>query len=194
MSMRELRERYGGSGAKGRHVVNAAIRVEIPGGGDLLDLMELVHQMRQRGAVPQAVLDRLRIIRDRMAEHVMRDRPKDVAHPHGTGRTSVSAGKPTPSLSRVFQSTPPPKSGGDNGGLKLDALRPSSQDDARASPARGWTPPAAIVEQMGKLPDEQLAALAGVSASLVRDRREDLGIPPVRRGGRRPGAGRPWRA
>jgi len=71
MSIKELRTKYGRS-KKSRQLYNAAIRAECPGGGELLDLLELVSSMRGRvssvdeAAKLRAIEDRLQLIRERM--------------------------------------------------------------------------------------------------------------------------------
>ncbi len=71
MSTKELREKYG-KNKKSRQLYNAAIREECPGGGELLELLELVSSMRGRTVTAeeasklQTIEDRLQIIRERM--------------------------------------------------------------------------------------------------------------------------------
>ena len=71
MSTKALREKYGKS-KKSRQLYNAAIRAECPGGGELLDLLELVSSMRGRvtsaeeASKLQTIEDRLQVIRERM--------------------------------------------------------------------------------------------------------------------------------
>jgi len=78
MPIKELRAKYG-KNKKSRQLYNAAIRAECPGGGELLDLLELVSSMRGRvssadeASKLQAIEDRLQLIRERMFYDV-RDR------------------------------------------------------------------------------------------------------------------------
>lgn len=71
MSKNELREKYGKS-KKTRELYNTAIRAEVPGGSDLLDLLELVSAMRGRCgnheelAKLTIIEDRIQTIRERM--------------------------------------------------------------------------------------------------------------------------------
>ena len=75
MSTKELKEKYG-KNKKSRQLYNAAIRAECPGGGELLDLLELVSSMRGRVASAdeasklQTIEDRLQLIRERMFYNV----------------------------------------------------------------------------------------------------------------------------
>jgi hypothetical protein len=67
----EFRSSYKGTN-KERY--NKAIRAEIPGGDELLDLLQLVHQVRTRGRVQnpldflETIEDRIQDIRDEMVE------------------------------------------------------------------------------------------------------------------------------
>ncbi len=65
--LRDLREKYGKSNL--RQAVNAAIRAELPGGNDVLDLLELTHHAADRlgweDADGQPSL--LRVIHERLA-------------------------------------------------------------------------------------------------------------------------------
>lgn len=75
MSTKELKEKYG-KNKKSRQLYNAAIRAECPGGGELLDLLELVSSMRGRVASAdeasklKTIEDRLQLIRERMFYNV----------------------------------------------------------------------------------------------------------------------------
>lgn len=63
---------------KGKEQRNKALRAEIPGGNELLDLLELVHKTRMRGRIDkpldfaELIEDRLQEIRDEMVDEVER--------------------------------------------------------------------------------------------------------------------------
>jgi len=71
MSIVDLKKQYG-KNKKSRQLYNAAIRAECPGGGELLDLLELVSSMRGRtntadeASKLRTIEDRLQVIRERM--------------------------------------------------------------------------------------------------------------------------------
>lgn len=55
--------------------VNSDIREQCPGGAELLDAMELAHQMASRhgvGSPADVLLEKMRLARDAMADHVLR--------------------------------------------------------------------------------------------------------------------------
>lgn len=52
MSTRDLQEKYGAANSKA--AINAAIRAEIPGGGELLDALETAHKAAGRNDDPAA--------------------------------------------------------------------------------------------------------------------------------------------
>jgi hypothetical protein len=170
----ELRKKYGKTNS--REVVNRAIRAEVPGGGLLLDLIMLVHQMRQRNACPQAVMDRLQAIRDAMAEHVVRTSdPQDAGQKPAPPDVPAVIEKPVVEGIEALKSAPPEPAA--TGAISLAALAASRK--LTAEEAAAWTPPAAIVEIMGKVPDRQVAELAGVSPQVISRERRRLGIDPA---------------
>lgn len=62
MSTKELREKYGASNA--RAAINRAIRAEIPGGAEALDVLERLHHRVQETASRDATfaLDQVRLV------------------------------------------------------------------------------------------------------------------------------------
>lgn len=69
-----FRAKYPG---KSKEAYNKALRAEIPGGNELLDLLNLVHQVRRRridnpAGFLETVEDRLQDIRDAMADEIQR--------------------------------------------------------------------------------------------------------------------------
>ncbi len=65
MSIHDLKQKYGKS-KKSRQLYNTAIRVECPGGSELLDLLELVNHMRQRAHGETAQI--LKVVEDRLQQ------------------------------------------------------------------------------------------------------------------------------
>jgi hypothetical protein len=215
MSFKDIKAKHGGSDARG--TLNRAIRAEIPGAGLLLDARAAVQSESQRPN-PRRHPAQIRAIREmaRALDGILDTLRKAIIESYGVTEDHAHAETEQPkketaskavSSSDSLKSTP--VKGDDRAGLSrnpplgfnprppqqatpaisLDALKPSSlgtgADNAR------WTPPAEIVALMGKVPDTKLHEMTGVSATLIREHRERLGIPAVPRGGRRPGAGRP---
>jgi hypothetical protein len=79
MATQDLRKKYGNG--KQQQVINAAIRAEIPGGAEVLDLMELTHHAGQRlgwreadgrPSILQVIHDRLRVAAEAMESEIRR--------------------------------------------------------------------------------------------------------------------------
>ena len=76
MTLRDLKNKYGGKNLKDREAFNRAIRAELVGGDDLLDAMELVDRIARRlgernlagSQVAQDALDSLRDLRQVMSD------------------------------------------------------------------------------------------------------------------------------
>lgn len=202
MSWTDLQAKYGGRDKRQR--LNKALRAEMPGGIQLLDAISEMQAYFQRPSgqrdarhdtsIRQA-LEQAMDAADGLRESVMAAYgigTNDTPRPQGPGREESKAAVATvqsvpihapvgdstglPSVTS-FQSTPAKPLPDGEPGLSLDLLRPSTRGDAHDN--RTWTPPAVVVEQMGRISDIELSRITGVSAGTIRRERERLGIAAV---------------
>lgn len=71
MGTKELREKYGGSGAQ---ALSRAVRAEIPGGNEVLDGLDRLNQIVRNTSSPEAgeALNILRCVADAMRAEILR--------------------------------------------------------------------------------------------------------------------------
>ena len=151
-SPREFKALYGlPDNMTPRRVLNTLMRQHWPGGSEILDVIERLHQMQHGRPRPddalQYLLDNLRIARDKIAEAILADGLEK--EKGGISFQSTGAGAhPAP--------TAPPCAGPEN----------MSSDNCD------------IISLLGAMPDTALAAQHGVSHTYIAKLRRKHGIKP----------------
>lgn len=176
MAYRDLWAKHGKG--KSRQVLNRAVRAEIPGASHLFAALEAIHAETERPrqdrhpaqirAIQQAkktLLSLLDELRNTIIETYGIDSEEAQEKDAANGRVNENR---VASIHAPQEATPT---------ISLAALQKATP--APAGDRRDWTPPAAIVELMGKISDVQLAQMAGVSTTTIAAGRQRLGIEPA---------------
>jgi len=183
-----------------RNKLNRRVREQIPGGGQLLDALDALNReadnpRRDRPAAQVAAIRRAAPILARVAQD-LRDSVETAA---AAAEKETRPAMPAASSELVSGQGPaslpstPPAGPAAADGISLDLLRASSGRAGLAAD-EAWTPPAAVVGRMGRMPDADLAAIAGVGPTTLREARERLGIPAYAAPAARPFSGTALRA
>jgi hypothetical protein len=154
MAWHDLREKYGN--AKSRDLLNRAVRAEVPGGGELIDACHRIRAELERPDSRRTPEDMHDMRKSREAIEAVLDRLREGVCRRWGIRTETDATPPV-------EPTP--------------AHPVGASPVERATDARTWTPPAAIVARMGHESDVVLAQECGVSTSVISRARDRLGIP-----------------